>query len=252
MASVIDLNADMGEYASVDEADREAALMRLVTSCSIACGGHTGDENTMRRTVQRAKENGVTIGAHPSYPDREGFGRRSLKFDEAALSASLQIQIKDLRAIAEQENVTVAYVKPHGALYNDAARNAALAALVVDACAPYPLVGPPGSALEAAAKVKGLRFVCEGFVDRLYKIDGSLTPRTEHGAVIADIPTRAKQATAIALGETFPAADGELQIEVDTLCIHGDSAGAVETAHAVREALGAAGVAIAPFAPALS
>lgn len=252
MAPVVDLNADIGEYADADAADRETALMRLVSSCSIACGGHTGDEATMRRTVQLAKESGVAVGAHPSYPDRDGFGRRSLRLDEAELGASIRKQINDLRMIAEQETVTLAYVKPHGALYNDAARNAALAALVVDACELFPIVGPPDSALEKAAKAKGLRFVCEGFVDRLYRRDGSLTPRSEPGAVIADIATRATQATSIALGKKFLAADGDLQLHVDTLCIHSDSEGAVETARAVRDALGAAGVTIAPFAPALS
>ncbi len=248
MTRSIDLNADMGEYADAGGAQIEAALMALITSCSVACGGHAGDEETMRRTVQLAKAHQVSVGAHPSYPDREGFGRRSIDINPADLYTSLREQINALRAVLKSEDVPLRHMKPHGALYNDAARNDALAQLVVDVAPDTAIVGPPGSALEAAAQKAGAPFIAEGFVDRLYRRDRTLTPRSTPGAVIADINARAAQAAAIATGAEFAAADGRLTLNADTLCIHSDSPGAVETARAVRRALEAAGVSVAAFA----
>ncbi|MEO1241204.1 MAG: 5-oxoprolinase subunit PxpA [Pseudomonadota bacterium] len=244
----IDLNADMGEYADGDQQANEAALMPLISSCSIACGGHAGDNMTMRETLRLAKAHGVSVGAHPAYPDREGFGRRHLTFESAALLSSLHAQVSDLRAIAKSDGITLRHVKPHGALYNDAARNIDLANLVADAAGDAIIVGPPGSALETAARAHGRAFAAEGFVDRLYLTSGALTPRSEPGAVIADIDARANQALAIARGDSFTAAGGELQLAVKTLCIHSDSPGAVDTAKAVRHALEKDGFAIQAFA----
>lgn len=233
----IDLNADMGEYSDGEQQANEAALMPLISSCSIACGGHAGDETTMRETLRLAKAYDVSVGAHPSYPDREGFGRRHLAFEPAALASSLHTQVSELHAIAKSEGMTLRHVKPHGALYNNAARNIDLANLIAGAPGEAIIVGPPGSALETAARAHGRAFAAEGFVDRLYLASGALTPRSEPGAVIADISARAKQALAIARGDHFAAADGELQLAVKTLCIHSDSPGAVDTAKAVRLAL---------------
>lgn len=247
MARSIDLNADMGEYSSPESAQNEAALMGLITSCSIACGGHTGDAQTMSRTVQLAKTNAVAIGAHPSYPDREGFGRRTIDIDPEALAASLRTQIDRLLEILDSEGVTLRHIKPHGALYNDAARDEPLANMIVAQARGAAILGPPGSALETAARSAGATFLAEGFVDRLYCKDGSLTPRAMPGAVIADVETRALQATAIARGAEFPAADGALRLHAHTLCIHSDSPGALDTARAVREALRSAGVGVAAF-----
>ncbi|MHA7871753.1 MAG: 5-oxoprolinase subunit PxpA [Hyphococcus sp.] len=237
----IDLNADMGEYADAAQQAVEARLMGLISSCSVACGEHAGDAQTMRETIRLAKQHGVAIGAHPSYPDREGFGRRSLEIDDDRLQSSLNEQISALRDIAAEEDATLRHVKPHGALYNDAARTPPLAALVVaaasDATGDAIIVGPPGSALEAAAHAQGMPFAAEGFIDRLYQASGALTPRQTPGAVIDDVSVRARQALAIARGEAFPAADGSLRLAVHTLCIHSDSPGAVSTAEAVRTAL---------------
>ena len=253
MVRSIDLNADMGEYLDADSAQIEAELMALITSCSIACGGHTGETDTMRRTVRLAKASAVSIGAHPSYPDRDGFGRRTIDIDQKALDDSIRKQIDSLLAILENEGAPLRHVKPHGALYNDAARDEALAQTVADAAVRSAngaaIVGPPGSALEAAARRAGAAFIAEGFVDRLYLKDGSLTPRSTPGAVIADVQTRALQASAIATGAEFQAADGVLQLNAATLCIHSDSPGAANTARAVREALQAAGVNVAPLSP---
>ncbi len=247
MARSIDLNADMGEYADENAAQVEADLMALITSCSVACGGHAGDKESMGRTVRLAKSHTVRIGAHPAYPDREGFGRRSMDIDIDALGISLRKQIDDLRAVLGSENAVLSHVKAHGALYNDTARDERLAGVVAEAAAGASIVGPPGSALEKAARAAGAEFIAEGFVDRLYRTDGSLTPRSLAGAVIADIDARAAQAAAIASGSEFSAADGPMTLNAATLCIHSDSPSAVETARAVRKALDAAGVSIAAF-----
>lgn len=254
MGRSIDLNADMGEYSGADSARIEAELMALITSCSIACGGHTGDADTMRQTVQLAKKHSVNIGAHPSYPDREGFGRRSIDIDRAALADSLRKQIENLLEILKTENAAMRHVKPHGALYNDAACDESLAQAVVDAvnCSSdgATIVGPPDSALDVAARNAGASFIAEGFVDRLYLANGSLTPRTTPGAVIANVDARASQAVSIATGAEFAAADGALALRAATLCIHSDSPGAVDTARAVRTALVAAGLSIVPHSAA--
>ena len=247
MTRAIDLNADMGEYADPRSEKIEADLIPLITSCSIACGGHAGDAQTMRRTVHLAKTHNVGVGAHPAYPDREGFGRRSIDIDPHTLENTLREQIDVLRMIADEEHTPLRHVKAHGALYNDAAKNPALAQAIVKSASGIAIMGPPGSALESEARQAGCRFIAEGFLDRLYRIDGSLTPRTQAGAVIADIDARAAQGVAIASGASFPASDGDLTIAVQTLCIHSDSPGAADTACAVRDALTAANIAVAPF-----
>lgn len=245
--SSIDLNADMGEYADQEQALIERDLMALVTSCSIACGGHAGDEASMRATIRSAQAAGVAIGAHPSYPDRAGFGRRAMTIDADALRQSICEQINTLREIAREENMRLQHVKPHGALYNEAARNEALAALIAEEAGEAILVGPSGSALERAAAKRGGAFAAEGFVDRLYQRDGALTARGADGAIIGDHGARARQGVAIATGATFPCAGGTLLINAATLCIHSDSPGAIETAKALRDALEASGVAISAF-----
>ena len=251
MSGAIDLNADMGEYATDAQRDIEAALMPLISSCSIACGGHAGDENTMRETARLAKQHGVSIGAHPSYPDREGFGRRGLSYDPEELAQSLSQQIAQLRSVLDAEDVPMNHLKPHGALYNDAANDASLAKIIIRAAGTAGekiiIVGPPGSMLEEGAKAAGYPFAAEGFFDRLYQPNGALTPRSEAGAIIKDISARARQALAIARGDTLQLTNGTLRLEVQTLCIHSDSPGAVETANAARAALNADGFEIRAF-----
>lgn len=244
---IIDLNADMGEYADDAQRASEEALMPLISSCSIACGGHAGDPNSMRATLQLAKKHNVSAGAHPAYPDREGFGRRHLVFDPDELEASLAEQISTLEEIAATENIALRHVKPHGALYNDAAKDLNLAQIIAHVAKKYILVGPPGSALENAARNDKIAFAPEGFVDRSYQASGALTPRTEPGAIIANVDARAEQALTIARGDNFHARDGVLSLSVKTLCIHSDSPGAVDTAKAAREKLEENGFAIQAF-----
>jgi UPF0271 protein len=228
--SSIDLNADLGEG---DPYDLE--LLRIVSSCNIACGGHAGDEETMRVTVLSALENRVSIGAHPSYPDREGFGRRSGYLSGEELLASLTAQIAALNAIVIEAGATLSHVKPHGALYNDAVNDRELADIIAGAIsAAVPdaaFVGLPESELQTAAVEHGLNFVAEGFIDRAYQDNGQLVPRSEPGAVHNSLELVLPQAVSL-VGK------------VDTLCIHGDTPGAADVAAAVRQELEKQGVEI--------
>jgi len=218
----IDLNADLGEGFGDDD-----ALLEVVTSASVACGFHAGDAETMRRTCEAAARRGVSIGAHVSYDDREGFGRRALDVSPDVLGEQVRAQIEALAAFG-----AVAYVKPHGALYHSAAADPAVAVAVVGAAGALPVVGPPGSALLAAA---GDRAVAEGFADRAYRPDGSgLVDRSLPGALLCG-EAALEQARRLAAG-------------VGTICVHGDTPGAVELARAIRRALEEAGIDVCAFA----
>jgi len=226
----IDLNADLGEG---DPHDVE--LLTIVSSCNIACGGHAGDAASMRATIASAISNNVAIGAHPSYPDREGFGRRSNFLAGDELRISLLAQINKLASIATELGAALVHIKPHGALYNDAVNDRELADLVagcVATAAPgTAFVGLPDSEMQHAASRHSLDFVAEGFIDRAYQADGQLVPRSEPGAVHKSLELILPQAVSL-VGK------------VDTLCIHGDTPGAVAAAAAVRDALESQGVEI--------
>lgn len=248
MTRAIDLNADLGEGCGDDE-----GLMAVVTSANIACGGHAGDEASMRAALRLAKAHGVAAGAHPSYPDRENFGRQSLEIEPHLLKMVLIEQIRRLKHLAEEEGVSLTHIKPHGALYNDAAVDPALATVVAEAArrgvSGAALVGPPrgeatGALAEAAAR-EGLAYRAEGFADRAYRPDGRLVSRSEPGAVIGDEDARLAQALALARGEPVTSPSGEtVSLAVDTICLHGDSPGALESARAIRVALEEAGLRI--------
>lgn len=233
--SSIDLNADLGEGEAHDE-----FLLGLVSSCNIACGGHTGDQASMTATVRLAVENGVAVGAHPSYPDRDGFGRRSGYLAGAELTDSLARQIDALAAVCLRHKVELKTIKPHGALYNDARTDADLAETLADIAGRYrlTLIGQPGSMVENAASHRGLRFLREGFVDRRYLPNGALCPRQRSGAVIDDGSAAAEQALRLALGRPVATVDNDtLQLAVDTLCLHGDTPHAADIATAVHARL---------------
>lgn len=240
----IDLNADLGEGCASD-----AELLCVVSSCNIACGGHAGDADSMARTVQLAIANGVAVGAHPSYPDREDFGRRSLSMGGDELYESLTSQVESLLDIAGELGARVRHLKPHGALYNDAAGSAELADIVARVAAELPgdvcLVGPPGSELECAAAGNDLVFIAEAFVDRAYRPDGRLAPRSEQGAVYADVERMVAQALSLATSNEVTTADGTIvSVPARTFCVHGDTPGAAEAARSIRSALEANGIAI--------
>lgn len=240
----IDLNADLGEGAPYDE-----ALLQIVSSANIACGGHAGDAQTMAHTVQLALANGVAVGAHPGYPDRDGFGRESGFLRGEDLYDSLTQQVTQLADIAAQLGARLAHVKPHGALYNDAVRDAELADVIARVVAEAPgspaFMGMAGTELEAAATRHGLVFIAEAFIDRAYERDGTLVSRKEPGAVHEDLNVATTQAARLAIDGRVTARNGdEIDVRADTLCIHGDTAGAAEKARAVRDVLESHGVEI--------
>ncbi|HET6874037.1 MAG TPA: 5-oxoprolinase subunit PxpA [Acidimicrobiales bacterium] len=237
----IDLNADLGEGADTDD-----ELLAVVSSASVACGGHAGDRDTMAAVVAQAQKRGVTVGAHPSYPDREGFGRRPLDLPAADLLDSLIAQVAALAEVARP-----AFMKPHGALYNRAATDRTVASIVVEAARStrLPLLCPAGSEMSRQAVAAGVEVFAEGFADRAYTPDGRLAPRSGSGAVLDDPVEVAARAVALALSGTVPAVDGSaLVVKADSICIHGDTPGAVVLALAVRAELERAGVAVRAFA----
>lgn len=243
MAS-IDINADLGEGNAAD-----AEILSVVSSCNIACGGHAGDMASMRATVTAAIENGVAIGAHPSYPDREGFGRRNDFLAGADLLTTLVEQIRSLSAVVSEYGAALHHVKPHGALYNDACADAGLADVVaeavVEACDGVFLVGLPNSELQRAAGHRGLPYLAEAFIDRTYLADGRLVPRSEPGAVHRSLVSMEAQAISLARDHSVTSIDGRLvPLSADTLCVHGDTPGAAAAACAVRRALEQQGIEI--------
>ncbi len=237
MTKTIDLNADLGEGERHD-----AAIMPLISSCNIACGGHAGDPASMAQTLDLAARHEVRCGAHPSYPDRAGFGRRTIKMGTDDLKHSLNEQIGRLAALAYERGQHLTHLKPHGALYDDAAQDEGLADLVLSCAASLgfdtQLIGPPDSALERAASRAGLRFVSEGFIDRAYASDGSLVPRDKPGAVLSSLNARLKQALSLIQTGRVSTQSGEsIDLPAQTLCLHGDSDSALETAIALRALL---------------
>lgn len=245
----IDLNCDAGESFGAWTLGDDDALFGVVTSASIACGFHAGDPSTMESTVRCAVRHGVAVGAHPSYPDLQGFGRRTMRVTPAEAHAFVIYQIGALQAIARANGARVTHVKPHGALYNDAARDRALAdaiAAAVRKCGDLQLVGLAGSAFVDAAKAAGVPFVAEAFCDRAYDDDGHLVSRSIAGSLITDPAAAARQAVDIAVaGRVRSASGGAVAVVAQSLCIHGDTPGAIDIAKAVRAALEGAGVRVA-------
>ena len=242
--AAIDLNADLGEGVGDDD-----AMLAVVTSANVACGGHAGDQRSMRDVTGMATARGVTIGAHPSYVDREGFGRRPMDPHPGALRADLQRQLVALEDAAG--GTAIRYLKPHGALYNrivaDEVQADVVARLAADAG--LPVLGLPGSAIERAADRLGVRFVAEAFADRGYLGDGSLAPRDHPGGVLHDPAVIAERVVRLALdGEVTDVDGGLVRIEAASVCVHGDTPGAVAIATAVRAALESAGVELRAFA----
>lgn len=246
MKRTLCLNADLGELPGPEGRALDAEMLRVLTRCNVACGGHAGDDASMRATIRAARDNGVRIGAHPSYPDLENFGRRTLMMPPQELAASLAAQTRRLLEIAAEENAAVTHLKPHGALYNDAAKDAGLAALIAAVAAETvirELVGPPGSELERAARAAGLTYIAEGFADRSYEPDGALTPRSLPGAVLEDSAQVLAQALDFARdGAVAVRGGGRIALAIDTLCLHSDTPGAAEHARRLRTGLEAAGI----------
>jgi UPF0271 protein len=240
----VDLNCDLGEGAGHDE-----ELMPLISSANIACGGHAGDEATMLATLRLARQHGVAVGAHPGFADRATFGRVERPVTPAEVQALVSAQTQLLLDLAVQARVRVRHVKPHGALYNMAARDPvvaqAVAAGVYEADPRLVLVGLAGSRLLEAGSACGLSTLSEVFADRTYQADGSLTPRREAGALITDPALVVAQVLGMVREGRVVATDGSrVEIKADTICLHGDGEHAVEFARELRAALEAVGIEI--------
>ncbi|MDC3981028.1 LamB/YcsF family protein [Polyangium jinanense] len=227
----VSLNVDLGELPGEPE-----ELYSIATMVNVACGGHAGDEATMERACELARRAGARLAAHPSYPDRAGFGRTSVVMTSAELASSVRSQVEALARVALRVGISIEAVKPHGALYHDAARDPAIATAVVEGIEaglgfPVALMGPPEGALARLATIERRAYLREGFADRAYGPDGKLVPRTQAGALITDPAAARAQALRLAGAGTF-----------ETLCVHGDTPGALTIARAVREGLESAGL----------
>jgi UPF0271 protein len=248
----VDLNADLGEGFGIWRLGDDEALLRVVTSANVACGFHAGDAPTMRRVCEWAADRGVAIGAQVSYRDLAGFGRRRVDYEPAELRDEIIYQIAALDGFCRLQGERVRYVKAHGALYHAAADDVYQASAIVAAIVDYerslPVLCQPGSRLDEVARGAGLRVVFEGYADRAYRADGRLVPRGEPGAVVSNVDAVVTRAVRMATASEVEAVDGAVvAIPAESLCVHGDTPGAVELARRVRAALEEHGVPLAPF-----
>lgn len=249
----IDLNCDMGESFGAYTIGADEAVMPSITSANVACGFHGGDPSVMRRTVRLARDYGVAVGAHPSFPDLVGFGRREMRVSPQDVEDMVLYQVGALAAVARSEGLRLAHVKPHGALYNMAVKDRSVADPIARAVASFDraliLFALPNSDLARAGQAAGLHVALEGFADRAYEPDGSLTPRSRDGAVIHDEETVLRRAVRMATDGVVVATDGsELAMHVDTICTHGDTPGAQLLTQALRVGLERAGIKVAAVA----
>jgi 5-oxoprolinase (ATP-hydrolysing) subunit A len=243
----IDLNADVGESFGAWRMGNDEELIPLVSSVNIACGFHAGDPLVIESTIRLAASAGVAVGAHPGYPDLQGFGRRAMSLPAAELEAVILYQVSALAGMSRAAGTELRHVKAHGALYNKAARDASIARPIARAIrrlsADLVFVGLAGSAMVAVAREEGLRVAEEAFADRGYRADGSLVPRDQPGALLPGATETAEQAVSIARDGRVRTVDGGwLDVHADTICLHGDTPGAPDRARAVRSALAAAGI----------
>jgi len=250
--TAIDLNSDLGESYGAWAMGDDAAMLAIVSSANVACGFHAGDSLGILKTVKAAAEKGVSIGAHVSYPDRVGFGRRDMDVTPAELIADVVYQIGALKGIAAAAGVTVDYVKPHGALYNRIAHDPKQGQAVIDGIKAIDpslvLMGLAGAPILDLARKSGLQVVAEAFADRAYMPDGQLVSRREAGAVLHDTQLIARRMLQLAREGTLEAIDGSLiKVDAQSICVHGDSPGAVAIAREIRRAFEANGIAVRSF-----
>ncbi|MGV2108317.1 LamB/YcsF family protein [Agrobacterium vitis] len=250
--AAIDLNSDLGESYGAWSMGDDAAMLAVVSSANIACGFHAGDPSGIWKTVKAAAENGVSIGAHVSYPDRVGFGRRDMDVSSEELIADVIYQIGALKGMAAAANTRVTYVKPHGALYNRIANDARQGQAVIDAVkaidSSLVLMGLAGAPILDLARTSGLSTVAEAFADRAYTPQGQLVSRREAGAVLHDAEKIASRMVQLARQGTLEAIDGSvIKVEAQSICVHGDSPGAVAIAQEIRKRFEAEGIAVQPF-----
>ena len=249
---LIDMNSDLGESFGTYVLGDDEAVLKAVSSANVACGFHAGDPQVMEATVKRCARHGVSVGAHPAHPDLQGFGRRTLDCTPQEAYTNCLYQIGALRAFCDAAGVRLAHVKPHGALYNQAAKNPALAEAIAravkDAGGDLVLLGLAGSAFDGATEAAGVPYAAEAFADRGYRADGSLVPRSQPGALIHDPQEAAARVVRMATEGKVTSVEGpEIAFRPHSLCFHGDTPEAVEMALAARAALEAAGVQVRPL-----
>lgn len=253
MFLTIDLNADLGEGFGTTRAADDLELLDLVSSANIACGFHAGDEVTIRDTVRAARERGVSIGAHPSYPDLPGFGRRELGLSAREIEHHVSYQLHTISDVCATQGAKLVYVKPHGALYNRAAWDPkaaeAICRSIITLDHSLTLLGLPSSEMSRAAEHAEIRFANEAFVDRAYTADGRLMPRSEPGSVLHDVESAVKRSLSLVHDGKLVASDGsQLRIDAQSLCVHGDNVDGSAILRRLRRSLEESGVRIAPFA----
>lgn len=249
MARSIDLNSDLGEGYGPWEMGDDRAMLTLVNSANIACGGHASDPETMFRTLELARDQGVSVGAHPGFNDREGFGRRVIPMRPAEITRMVAAQVGALQALAALAGTKVEYVKAHGALANHAAAHREVADAVVAGTGGLPLLAIAGTQLEVAGKAAGLETYSEIFADRGYLSSGQLVPRGQDGAMIHDAVEAAERLLAFLETGLMPVIDGDpIPLNAHSICIHGDSPSAVAMARELRTRLTDAGITLASFA----
>ena len=249
----IDLNSDMGEVPAAIADGTQEEIMRSLSSVNIACGGHAGDESTMRETIRQALRWKLAIGAHPGYPDRENFGRIVLKLSNQDVATMVAEQLEALSRVAKASSARVTHVKAHGALYNQAVNDRPLSAAIAEGVTMWGgnvvLVGLAGSRMLDEFRNAGFQAAGEAFADRSYELDGTLRPRHLPGALITDPAVAAAQALSIAAhGKVFTIDGAEVAIQAETICIHGDTSGAAEIAAAVANALHESGFSVRSLA----
>ena len=252
MSLRVDLNADVGESFGAYSIGCDAGVMASITSANVAAGFHGGDPSVLRATLRLAASHGVAVGAHPGFPDLAGFGRREMALAPRDVEDLVLYQIAAVAGVASAEGIRLQHVKPHGALYNMAARNLELAGAIARAVAAFDskliVVGLPGSRLLEAARDLRLRVAAEAFADRAYEPDGSLVSRAKPGSVIHDESTVVSRAVRMVTRRRVQAIDGtDLPLELDTICVHGDTPGADRLAAKIRAAVEASGVIVSNF-----
>lgn len=238
----IDINADLGEFRNEKQLTNELHILKYISSCSVACGGHTGDLKSIKIILEACKEYGIASGPHPSYPDKKGFGRRKVNIDILDLENSIRKQIQNFLAVAKSLSVQTRHIKLHGRLYNEAAKEEKLANLFLNIVNSleenFSIIGPPNSLLEVMTKSRNITFIPEAFIDRRYKEDYSLVDRSQNGAFLESVEDQINQAKSIVQNQTVLTDNNKnIDIKAKTLCIHGDNPDALKTVKGVYEML---------------
>ena len=234
----IDINSDLGEYRNDTQLNNELNILSYISSCSIACGGHIGDFNSIKTIIKACKERGVAIGPHPSFPDKEGFGRRMIDISLRDLEKSIREQIVLFLEVADSLSTPVSHIKLHGRLYNEVSKSEELSSLFISLVnsfeEEFPIIGPASSLLGQMLEEKGMTFIPEAFIDRAYNKDLTLVDRSQEGSIIATVEDQINQARSIVCDQRIVSNNISLKIKAKTLCIHGDHPNSLEVAKALR------------------